>query len=58
MPIDGQKTYDNGFFQTSNPAIDLSRHIAGKGSVFKIEGVKIEFIKSGDYETVRLSLDN
>jgi hypothetical protein len=58
MPIDGQKTYENGFFQTSNPAIDLSRHIAGKGNVFKIEGVKIEFIKSGDYETVRLSLDN
>ncbi|MEY3325206.1 MAG: hypothetical protein RL694_93, partial [Actinomycetota bacterium] len=24
---------------------------------FKVEGVKIEFVKSGDYETVRISLD-
>lgn len=56
-PIDGDPSYKEEFFQNNNPLLVISRHIAGLGNTFKIEGVKIEFVKSGDYETVRISLD-
>jgi len=56
-PIEGDPSYKEEFFQNNNPLLVISRHIAGLGNTFKIEGVKIEFVKSGDYETVRISLD-
>ena len=56
-PIEGDPSYKEEFFQNNNPLLAISRHIAGLGNTFKIEGVKIEFVKSGDYETVRISLD-
>lgn len=56
MPIDGDTTYTSDFFDFA-PWRNLNRYVAGIGDSFKIEGVKIEFVATGDYETVRISID-
>lgn len=55
MPIDGSRSFPREFFPEQTDK-EYTKYIAGLGDTFKIEGVKIEFVKSGDYETVRISL--
>ena len=58
MPIDGTTTYKADFFDFGVMRnLDFSKYVAGVGDVYKIEGVKIEFVSTGDYETIRISLD-
>lgn len=57
MPIEGSRSFPKAFFpeQTLH---EYTKYIAGQGDSFVIDGVKIDFVKSSNYETVRVSLKN
>ncbi len=58
IPVDGTRSFPREFFpEQTSESKEFTKYIAGLGDQFKVEGVKIEFVKSGDYETVRISLD-
>ena len=56
MPLDGTGTFTSEFFDFAW-WLNLNKYIAGLGDTFIIEGVKIQFVKTGEYDTVRISLN-
>ena len=57
-PVDGGKGSNDygvkyGLLFKGN--IDYSAYLAVQGDSYTIEGIKIEFISTGDYETIRVS---
>ena len=51
--VDGKSS--NGFNKSVGDRRDLADYVAVLGDTFTIEGVKIKFVATGDYETIEIS---
>jgi hypothetical protein len=51
----GVGSHDYRLTSSSNPKIDYAAYAAVQGDSFTIEGIKIKFIATGDYETIEIS---
>jgi hypothetical protein len=45
----------NGFYRNVGENKDLANYVAVLGDSFVIEGVRIKFVGTGDYETIEIS---
>jgi hypothetical protein len=45
----------NGYYRNVGEGKDLADYVAVLGDSFVIEGVRIKFVGTGDYETIEIS---